>query len=154
MSGLVHTRKSAVFAAEVVYDKSSQRSAIKFNSPNYVQHFLNRQCQVGDKISVTITNQRPKRTIAQNNYYWGVYLPEIMRATGETEIELLHSLFKEKFLTKKIYPIMGHIVKEIGSTTDLSVNDFINYIMAIEEFTGVAAPPTENFGLAPLRKPV
>ena len=42
-------------------------------------------------------------------------------------------------------------VRKKKSTTELGVGEFCEFIMNIEAETGVAAPPTENYNLAPLR---
>lgn len=98
-----------------------------------------------------LTNQKPKRTENQNRYYFGVYLPLIAEETGEQNIDRLHELFKSMFLTKEIVKVLGKDVRMKRSTTDLTVSEFIEYIMAIENETQIKAPPTENFSLAPLR---
>lgn len=150
MSRLVHTHIARVFAAEV--GVRDGKPAVVMKSPTYYQHFLNTECKVGDLVSVTITSKRPKRTVQQNSYYWGVYLPAIAKETGEYDLERLHTLFKGKFLTKEIVEVMGQKVRITKSTTELSVTAFSEYIMSIEELTGVAAPPVESFELAPLRR--
>lgn len=101
--------------------------------------------KVGDKVSVYISSRRPKRSEAQNRYYFGVYLPLIANETGERDIDRLHKLFSGKFLTTGIVEVLGEKVRMTKSTTSLSKNDFSEYIMAIEAETGIEAPPTENY---------
>lgn len=154
MSKLVHTHKSESFAGEVVYDKTTNKKRIKLLSDRYYQHFVNMKTNVGDKLTLKVVNQRPKRTMQQNRYYWGVYLPLIAEETGEEDLDRLHELFKGLFLTKTIAEVLGKKVRITKSTTDLSVADFCMYILEIEKFTGVTAPPTENYDLAPLHRPL
>lgn len=149
---LVHTYTTRKFAAVIEQEKTTGKKVLKLHSQKFYQHELNK-FKVGDEVTISITNKRPKRTEQQNRYYWGVYLPEISKQTGEHDLDRLHLLFKGKFLTKKIALVLGEKVRVTGSTTDLSVTDFGEFIMNIEALTGVAAPPTENYLLAPLIRP-
>lgn len=119
-------------------------------SRSWYQHQLNK-FKVGDKVTMEIHTRKPKRTDAQNRYYWGVYLPMIALETGERDLDRLHQLFSGKFLTKGIVEVLGEKVRIKRSTTELSVSDFCQYIMDIETLTGVMAPPTENYELGPMR---
>lgn len=101
--------------------------------------------KVGDKVSLYISSRRPKRSEAQNRYYWGAYLPLIANETGERDLDRLHKLFSGKFLTTGIVEVLGEKVRMTKSTTSLSKNDFSEYIMAIEAETGIQSPPTENY---------
>lgn len=142
---LNHTHKKENFSAMVVLHKD--KKSVRFLSPKYYQHFLNMHTKVGDKLTVVISNKKPKRTVAQNNYYWGAYLPLIAQETGEEDIERLHELFKAKFLTKIVAEVLGQKVRICKSTTELSVSEFIEFIQKIQDFTGIEAPPTENYSL-------
>lgn len=115
-------------------------------SPNYYYTQLN-IFKEGEKVSIYISSRKPKRSEAQNRYYWGVYLPMIAHETGERDLERLHTLFKGKFLTTGIVYVLGERVRITKSTASLSKNDFSEYIMAIEAETGVQAPPTQDYGL-------
>lgn len=150
--GLAHTYKSNHFAAEVAHVPYGKKM-LKFNSEISLRHFINK-LEVGEKLSVTIAQHKPRRTQSQNNYYWGVYLPLISQETGESDLDRLHELFKGKFLTREIVEVLGEKVRIKKSTTDLSVSDFGQYIMNIEDFTGIVAPPVENYDLAPLKRNV
>lgn len=131
------------FAGKIVEGKHGMNE-LKINSENWYQHQLNK-FKVGEKVSVYISNRKPKRSEQQNRYYWGVYLPLIAKETGEQNVEKLHNLFSGLFLTEGIYTVLGKQVRIKKSTTELSKNDFAEYIMAIESETGVLAPPTDNF---------
>jgi len=148
MSKLVHTYKTKNFAAIIV--EKDGKKAIKMFSRDWYLHEISKY-KTGEHVTVTVTSKKPKRTIAQNSYYWGVYLRLISKETGEDDIDGLHELFKGKFLTKGIREILGEKVRKKGSTTELSVSDFCEYILAIEELTKVKAPPTESYELAPLK---
>ena len=101
--------------------------------------------KVGEKVSIYVSSRRPKRSEAQNRYYWGVYLPLIANETGERDLDRLHRLFTGMFLTTGIELVLGKQVRITRSTTSLSKNDFAEYIMAIEAETGVQAPPTQEY---------
>ena len=98
----------------------------------------------------TIDEVKPKRSIAQNNYYWGAYLPLLSRETGYT-VDELHSLFKTKFLQQRVADIEMNgermLVPIEGSTTSLSKLEFSEYIEKVEAFTGIQSPPTAEYGL-------
>lgn len=148
----VNSYKTETFAAEIVNNAETAHSnKLKIESPTYYQHRLN-SFKAGDKVTINITNKRPKRTGQQNRYLWGVYYPEIAKETGEQDLDKLHELFKLKFLTTGIHKVLGNEVRMVRSTTDLTVSEFIEFIMSIEGLTGVAAPPPENYSLSPLKK--
>jgi len=106
----------------------------------------------GDEVTLEVHSKKPKRTEAQNRYYFGVYLPLVSAETGESDINKLHELFKGKFLTEEVAEVLGQKVRIKKSTTELNVGEFCKYIMDIEAETRVQAPPTENYGLAPLQR--
>lgn len=139
---------SQPFSATIMEDGAKKRLAIE--SPAYYQNQLNK-FKLGEKVTLEIHTRKPKRTDAQNRYYWGVYLPLIASETGERDLDRLHTLFKGKFLTTGIYEVLGEKVRITKSTSALSTADFSMYIIDIEAETGVAAPPTESYGLEPLR---
>ncbi len=101
----------------------------------------------GQRVKITVSEVLKERSIKQNRYYWGVYLPEIANQTGEQDLNKLHELFKGKFLTTGIVQVLGEKVRMKKSTTDLNKEEFSLYIQSIEAFTQVSAPPTINYGL-------
>lgn len=120
------------------------KNKLRINAPKWYQHQLNK-FKVGEKVSIYLSNRKPKRSEAQNRYYWGVYLPLIANETGERNIEKLHALFSGLFLTEGIYTVLGQQVRIKKSTTNLNVSQFMEYISDIEAETGIEAPPTENY---------
>lgn len=137
------------FAGVIKITDGQKQLCVK--SPRWYQVQLNK-FKVGECVSLEITTRKPKRTEQQNRYYWGVYLPLISEKTGEQDIDRLHELFKGKFLTIGIVEVLGEKVRMKKSTAGLSISDFCDYIMKIEAETGVEAPPTENYGLEPLKR--
>ncbi len=140
---LSHTFESQGFSATVILDEVTGKKSLQLASQMYFDHAVSK-FREGEKVTLQLTNKKPKRTEQQNRYYW-LYLTLISKETGEQDIEGLHELFKGKFLTEKIATILGEPVRKKRSTTSLSVNDFSEFITAIETFTEIQAPPTENF---------
>ena len=135
-----------------VIRKTANGKKLIVKSQCWYQHQLNK-FRDGERVSLMIHTRKAKRTEQQNRYYWGVYLPKIAEETGENNLDRLHELFKGKFLTEAIVEVLGDKVRIKKSTTSLSVVDFCSYIMDIESHTGIQAPPTENWDLAPLPTP-
>lgn len=131
------------FSAKVVHDEKG-RNMLQINTPVWYRHQL-QKFKTGETVTLYVSSRRPKRTIQQNRYYWGVYLPLIARETGEQDLDALHKLFSGKFLSEGIKEVLGEKVRITKSTTSLSKNDFSEYITAIEVETGVEAPPTKNY---------
>lgn len=143
---LTYTYTSHPFGGVVVVDPKNFKKKIALNSPAYYQTFINTQTKLGDKVSIVITNKKPKRTEAQNRYWWGVYLPEISREKGGTPFEL-NEWVKHYVLPHKKVFVMGEWVEVIPSTTDLTVGEFITMIAEVFERTEVVPPPTEDYDL-------
>lgn len=148
-----HTRTKREFEAEVVDTKDFRarivldeegRNKLKVLSPIWYRHQL-QKFKLGEIVTMYVSSRKPKRSLQQNAYYWGVYLPLIAKETGERDIDGLHRLFSGKFLTEGIKEILGQKVRVTKSTASLSKSDFSEYIMAIEGETGISAPPTENY---------
>lgn len=142
--GKEYTQISKGFSGTIV--EREEMKEWQPNHPIYLRHELNKY-KAGDKVTCYYTNEKLKRTEAQNRYYWGVYLPLISAETGN-DVDDLHSLFKGLFLSKGTVEVLGHKVRRAKSTTELTAGQFSEYILRIEELTGVLAPPTEeyNFG--------
>jgi len=140
---------SQSFSATITREPDGVANKLTINNKRWYQHQINK-FKPGEQINIVLNNRKPKRTIAQNNYYWGVYLPLIAYETGEPDLDRLHELFKGKFLTQGVVEVLGEKVRMKRSTTELGVGEFCDYIMNIQNLTGIEAPPTENFGLDPL----
>lgn len=143
--------RSYPFAAKIVKSKVDGKNTLIVNSKMFYQHQLNK-FKDGEKVTLEIHTKRAKRSEQQNRYYWGAYLPIIAKETGEGDLDALHELFKGKFLSEGVVEVLGQKVRKKKSTTDLGVGEFCEFIMNIEAETGVAAPPTENWELAPLQE--
>lgn len=146
--------RSQPFAAVIrAVEGDPRKKTLVVESKMWYQHALNK-FPVGTKVTLEVHTRKAKRTEQQNRYYWGVYLPLIARETGEGDLDALHELFKGKFLAEGIVEVLGQKVRKKKSTTELGVGEFCEFIMNIEAETGVAAPPTENYNLVPLKEGV
>jgi hypothetical protein len=130
------------------FDKTGNNKLVVL-SKAYYQHQLNK-FKDGTKVTLEVHTRKPKRTLAQNAYYWGVYLPLIASETGERDLDALHELFKGKFLAEGIVEVLGEKVRKKKSTTELGVGEFCQYIIDIQNLTAIEAPPTENYELESL----
>lgn len=139
------------FAASIRASKVDGKKTLVVDSKDWYQHQLNKFPE-GTKVTLEVHTRKAKRTEQQNRYYWGVYLPLIARETGEGDLDALHELFKGKFLSKGVVEVLGQKVRKKKSTTELGVGEFCEFIINIETLTQVAAPPTENYDLAPLKE--
>lgn len=135
------TYKSEQFAGKVTLINGERKIAL--NAPAHYHHFLNNTCKLGDLVSLSITNKRPKRSEQQNRYY-RLYLSLIALSSGHTENEL-HIWAKGKFLTKSVKDIFGEKIRDIKSTTELMIGEFCEYLIKIEEKTGIPLPDTTPF---------
>ncbi len=141
---LTHTYESQGFLAVVGIDGGTGKKKLILNSEIYFNHCI-QKFKEGERVTLQVTNKKPKRTEQQNRYLWGVFYPQIAKETGEQNLERLHELFKGLFLTTGIVKVLGKDVRIKKSTTSLSVTEFSDFVRAIENETGVQAPPTENY---------
>jgi len=137
------------FAAVIKKDERGMNKLI-VKSQRWYQHQLNK-FKNGENVSLMIHNEKPKRTDRQNRYLWGAFYPKIAEETGEHDLDRLHSLFTGKFLTEGVVEVLGEKVRMKKSSAILSKSEFSEFIMNIEAETGVEAPPTESWELAPLK---
>jgi len=132
------------FAATIEVDPRTGKNGLKISAPSWYQHQLNK-FKPGEKVSLYVSSRRPKRTSAQNRYYW-LFLTMICEETGETNPERLHRLFAGMFLCTGIAKVFGkHTVRDVRSTTSLSKAEFSEYIDKIAAETGVQPPPTQGY---------
>ena len=111
------------------------RQIVKDNVANLTQ---------GKPIWVRVQNNNPTRTQAQNQFYWGIYLPTIAKEWGGDK-DSLHNYFKELFVPSEIDILPnGRKLKRYKTTTDMTTKEFSEYIRNIEVETGILAPMTLN----------
>ena len=145
---LSYTYESRTFLGKVILDQKTGRNRLKMMHDSLFTHELSK-IKSGTDVAINLEIRKPKRTEQQNRYYW-LYLEILARETGYTEDEL-HEAFKKKFLGKGRKMVCGEDITLCKSTTTLSVSGFIDYILSIENETGIIAPDTKEFMLASLR---
>jgi hypothetical protein len=98
------------------------------------------------KIRVQVSRVKKARTTGapgersnMNGYYW-LYIGVIADETGDNPNEL-HEYFKRVYLPPKYVKVLGREVKLPASTTDLTGQEMMHYMMQIEGLTGVPIPP-------------
>lgn len=106
---------------------------------------LRTQMPKGKEYWIGIKEQRPTRTMAQNNYYW-LYLNGLEKELGYTSDEL-HEYYKQKFLSGTQCEVNGDTIRIYPSTTKLTIKEFMEYIRNIEVHCGTPAPDTRLCGL-------
>lgn len=106
----------------------------------------------GKHCILAVEPKRNTRTHQQNAYYWGAYLPLIVREMGDDDVDAqtLHEHFRQCFLLKGMKKVRGKEVRIYRSSTELSVGEFQHLIRQIEAMTGIPAPSTEMYDHAPL----
>ena len=110
------------------------------------------------KWRIDFKRYRPRRSDAQNAYYWGVMIPHVKEGLAEAWGESLssdevHEYLKSLFLTK---PIVNRRSGELvgtrpGSSSKLDVGEFIEYsdkvILWAAEYLGVEIPSPSRHGV-------
>lgn len=94
----------------------------------------------GREFQTTWTKREYKRSILQNNFYWGVVCSAVQQglwAQGmRTNLSETHELLKHRFRKKELVnEATGEVFEYTGSTTDMSKFEFMEYIKSIQEFS-------------------
>lgn len=129
---------------------TADNGGIKFQSDH--QHLLWKDALKkldGKQVRIELTTKQLTRTQQQNKFYW-LYLQVIAEETGN-DIETLHCWAKGKFLTESICEVFGDKVRRVKSTTELSKNDFAEFMEKISGETGVPIPNVEDWLYGPLK---
>jgi hypothetical protein len=96
--------------------------------------------------------RKNRRSNPQNNYYWGIIIPEIRLRLTElghrVEDEQVHELLKAKFLSVPISNDQGEVEHLPGSTAGLNKAEFSEYMDRTREwaaeFLGIEIPDPES----------
>ncbi len=123
-----------------------KNSRIAFKSERHKEMFTMFLTQFNNReVMIEILEKKSKRSDQQNRYYW-VYLTMLSRETGYTKDEI-HEWAKSACMPTQIKEIFGDKVRIKKSTAKLTIGQFCEYIMNIEQKTGIPAPDTtEYFG--------
>jgi hypothetical protein len=113
-----------------------------------VVEFLQQTKFDGGPICVKIEKSLPARTELQNRFLWGwVYyhieknLEDggiVIKCDDDSEMpytkDVLHEIFKRKFLIKQVIESKGRSIEIFRSTTELSTKEFCDFVKKVEEF--------------------
>lgn len=134
------------FAGTVVAGQNDFDRRVSINAKAYYKTKVN-QLMIGDKVWVTIDDRKPKRSDQQNRLYW-LYLNSIAEETGNNA-DALHELFKRELGPFELRNITinnrNETVKVPKSSTQYTKAEFGEYLLDIQELTGVAIPDTNNY---------
>lgn len=110
-----------------VFTGALRKGVVTPQNPRYVRGSL----ALYDDCDIRVVVERRKRSRSkeQNNYYWGVVLPEIALHTGHSAEEL-HEIFKTRYLAKKVL-WRGGEMKIPKSTSELSTNEFTEFLQCV-----------------------
>ena len=106
-----------------------ENGKIVLDTPALRRRFQMRLIQLeGKKIHLSVNPRNKRRSLNQNNYYWGAILPMIANQTGMIEEEI-HSALSLMFLKdeSKLLPV-------ITSTASLDKNDFSEYLEKVHDW--------------------
>jgi len=120
-----------------------ENGKLKLDTPESWKRYLS-GFNEGDELVMDIDKKKNIRSLSQNRYYW-LYLNVIETETGNTANDL-HELFKRLFLPPTNKTILNTSIRLPASTTDLSKNDFSEYMEKICAMTGVPIPDPQLAG--------
>ena len=109
----------------------------------------------GQEVEVEIRKRQKNRSLNQNKFYWGVFLPAVKAALIDVGYwmaneEQVHDLLKLKFLkTTSVNENTGEVMEILGTTTEMSTYDFEMYLTQVRvwaaEYLGTTLPvPNEE----------
>lgn len=89
-------------------------------------------------VLIEIEVKKAKRSLPQNNYYFGVVVPMIKSAMNEYgndfTTEEAHEFLKSQFNYKEVEITDGHYINVPRSTTKLDTTGFQEYVLKIQQF--------------------
>lgn len=139
------TYESQIFLGTVVLDPALEKKRIVIDHPSLYLHFLQSVCKPGDKVAMSITNRRPKRTDSQNRYMH-LYFTLIGQSSG-SPMMVIKNWAKGRFLSKGITEVYGDKVRIVTETSKLNISECCEFLNRIVEDTEVPLPDPEPFNL-------
>jgi hypothetical protein len=137
------------------FDISEEGKVAKVHQKQYFNDFMKQFA--GKSVKVTVEKWKKQRSLNQNNYYWGCVLPCVIDGMvgvgyprSVLSTILVHDFLKAKFVKKEVVNKQtGEVISMIGSTSELSTTNMIDYIDDIKtwasEFLGIYIPdPNEQ----------
>lgn len=88
---------------------------------------------------LTIEKKRVKRSLSQNAYYWGCIIPIVKDGLNDVGYkmtkEAVHEYLKGEFnVTEVINERTGEILKGVGSTSEMSTSQMMDYFAEISRW--------------------
>ena len=132
------------------FDISEEGKVAKVHQKTYFDDFLKQFA--GKSVKVTVEKWKKQRSLNQNNYYWGCVLSCVIDGMvgvgyprSVLSTILVHDFLKAKFVNKEVVNEQtGEVISMIGSTSELSTTNMIDYIDDIKiwasEFLGIYIP--------------
>lgn len=116
----------------------------------------------GKRVTVSVREQKRRRSTQANAYYWGVVIPPLVtmfrEAGNMVDADDVHLFLKLRVgkLAQVFVTPDGGVIKSLGSTAKLSVSEFQDYIARIKAWAaehGVSIPdPNEPLNHEPERQ--
>lgn len=100
----------------------------------------------GRGIEVVVRPKRKRRSLDQNNYYWGCIVPAFLAAFREWSpdtgwnAEMIHEVLKARFLPlirewgQTVVPDTGEVIDEPLTTRKLTTSEFSHYKELIQQW--------------------
>lgn len=110
----------------------------------------------GKDVVVYMGEDKNRRSISQNNYYWGVVIATIMDSINgpkrwtKEEADKVHEAMKIKFLSDKIVmPKTGEILPTVQSTSTMNTSEFHDFVEAVKGYAaaelGIYVPDANEY---------
>lgn len=143
------------FHNPAVVELRDGKKALALNKTSYQRNID--QFKVGEKVSVTIDNERVTASEQQRRYLFGVCYPIMGEYTGHDKDELHDWAMRQHFGTKKVK--VGDKVSEVRrSWTTLAKHEGVEFITWLIGFAsmelGCVIPSPEEAGYIPNNKPM
>lgn len=98
------------------------------------------QLFAGKEVEITIRKKRKKRSLNQNNFYWGAVVPIVREGLCDVGI-IMNSEEVHELLKLKCNPVevinnkTGEVISTMGSTTKLTTSEFMDYLSKIKHWS-------------------
>jgi hypothetical protein len=135
---------------ELTFYGKIEEGRVIFNDPDYVK-YRTKDWKVDNSI-ITISKQKPKRTLKQNNWYWGVCIPVIQAFLKEmwgeylskTEVHLYHLNHVTKPEVELVIVMgkqtVGYIQKRPSEMSTTEFNSFKDEVQVYWSLKGCVVP--------------
>lgn len=130
-------------AVPVFRGVATDKGTVDLEQPVVFRWYVRRLA--GKRVEVTVRRPVLKRTTPQNKYYFGVVVQTIAFEWGWRKQEL-HDALRAEFLVED----GDKPVKRIRSTTELSIEEFSEYIEQIKQMaaeSGIYVPDSDEVSL-------